>query len=445
MCWGAKNQVRHLVWYGFGANNIVKHVVLWVWCQKHRAIPFGSSLLAASLRTSPFGTMALAFGLALASLALGLQGCGKPRSSLNYKLAPAPAPPATTISGAAPATAAKKPAAVALSSTASIVSTTTTVMTTTVMTTTVMTTTMSTTTMSTTTVSTTTIGRLGSFLVLGDWGWDVTSHGNIYTPRCQRAIATAMDERAKLLGDVQFVVNVGDSFYPKGVLSQNDSQWDAKWRSVYTEHLRSVPWYSVYGNRDYRQDPCACSDDPKLCAQVFGDTNDRRFFYMPDVSFFAEHRAMDLEVVALDMNHLWADQTCMYTGCEAKCRKNLKDRMDKSFELYWHRMEESSARNLVVFSHYPTDYFKGMPAFLGGLRDGSRHRIEYFAGHRHNVDQRTTVPTSPNNNWLVGGGGGWACEDYGNEQGFVVGEVYANNITTNAVLVDAGLCCAGRR
>ena len=27
----------------------------------------------------------------------------------------------------------------------------------------------------------------------------------------------------------------------------------------------------------------------------------------------------------------------------------------------------------------------------------------------------------------------------------MVGEVYANNITTYAVLVDAGLCCAGRR
>ena len=32
------------------------------------------------------------------------------------------------------------------------------------------------------------------------------------------------------LGDVKFVINVGDSFYPTGVTSKTDEQWGKKWR-----------------------------------------------------------------------------------------------------------------------------------------------------------------------------------------------------------------------
>lgn len=88
------------------------------------------------------------------------------------------------------------------------------------------------------------------------------------------------------------------------------------------------------------------------------------------------------------------------------------------------------------------DYFWGFPEFLEELRNNETHRIHYFGGHRHNVDQTSTTSIEPNENWLSGGGGGMHCEAYGREQGFVVGEIGADGaISTYPVIVDFDICC----
>eukprot|EP00928_Gymnodinium_smaydae_P065082 TRINITY_DN4827_c0_g1_i3.p5 TRINITY_DN4827_c0_g1~~TRINITY_DN4827_c0_g1_i3.p5 ORF type:complete len:112 (+),score=29.54 TRINITY_DN4827_c0_g1_i3:47-382(+) len=66
--------------------------------------------------------------------------------------------------------------------------------------------------------------RVGSFLVLGDWGWDSSFHGNVRSRACQQAVADAMAAKQRDLGDVRFVLNVGDSFYPNGVANKSDPQ-----------------------------------------------------------------------------------------------------------------------------------------------------------------------------------------------------------------------------
>ena len=137
---------------------------------------------------------------------------------------------------------------------------------------------------------------------------------------CQVSPIPSLVSRPK---DVNFVINVGDSFYPDGVSSKDDPQWEVKWRQVYSpearawflsylrvvslsfsdgvhfgctpwksmkihEHplvingrsaysipfselqnlsltgrlsgqVRGVPWYSIYGNHDYHADPCAAA------------------------------------------------------------------------------------------------------------------------------------------------------------------------------------------
>merc|ERR1711972_623207 len=113
-----------------------------------------------------------------------------------------------------------------------------------------------------------------------------------------------------------------------------------------------------------------------------------------------------------------------YTACEAKCRGNLRWCAKEGLDLFYKRMDESKAKNLLVFSHYPTDYLWNETDFLGALSDASKHHIEYFGGHRHSVDQQSTTSIHPNNNWLVGGGGGWGCDS--KEQGFLVAEVHAD-------------------
>merc|ERR1719181_1504761 len=100
------------------------------------------------------------------------------------------------------------------------------------------------------------------------------------------SLADKMLDKMEELGDVKFVVNVGDSFYPNGLSGKDDPQWQSKWRNVYSQKLRDVPWYSVYGNHDLQQDPCSCSGDPKVCAQVNGTISDLDFFFMPSYNWF---------------------------------------------------------------------------------------------------------------------------------------------------------------
>lgn len=265
-------------------------------------------------------------------------------------------------------------------------------------------------------------------------------HGNIGSVSCQQAVANAMDQTARDLGDLKFVLNVGDSFYPRGVSSKTDPQWDLKWRRVYSSNVRAVPWYSVYGNHDYMDDPCVCSANLSDCAQVSSQQADLDYFYMPNTSWHRAHSDLHLEVVALDTNYMWKENTCRYTTCPSACEANLKARMDAAVSLFHERVLSSTAKNLVVFSHYPTDYFIGVPGFLERLRNSSQH-IEFFGGHRHNVDQSSTVSIAPNNNWLTGGGGGWSWETYSNQQGFIVGEIdAAGQISTYPVFINISIC-----
>lgn len=267
-----------------------------------------------------------------------------------------------------------------------------------------------------------------------------------------------MDETMTELGDVKFIINVGDSFYPGGVPSKDDWQWDSKWRNVYTSQLRSVPWYSVMGNHDFHSDPGACSDTTTDGAQINGDLGDLNTFYMPDYSWYLPHPELDLEVVALELNTYQFGYNhgtpaknqrfgdCQWTSCKSQCEDRAKRRSDAALEMFRNRSHESKAKNLLVFSHYPTDYFWDESSddesgdFLSLLRDNTRHNITYFSGHRHNVDQTSGISIAPNEQWLTGGGGGWGCD--GSQQGFVVGEIAMDGtITTRGVYVDRGACC----
>jgi len=289
--------------------------------------------------------------------------------------------------------------------------------------------------------------RKGTFLVLGDWGFDDKVHGNLNGGACQQAIADLMLATMRRLGDVKFIVNLGDSFYPDGVSGKDDPQWDRKWRNVYAQELRNVPWYSVYGNHDYHNDPGACSMDASHGALVNDDINNLNHFYMPAYNWFKQHPELDMEVVALDFNAFESGNgmsDCQYSDCVETCWKNMADRTEEGMDLFFTRAAESKMKNLLVFSHYPTDYFGSAPSFLDALRDGSKHNINYFGGHRHNVDQDSTLSISPNNNWLVGGGGGWSCDIHNGEnyQGFVVGEIDLDSkVTTYPVIVDPFICC----
>ena len=50
----------------------------------------------------------------------------------------------------------------------------------------------------------------------------------------------------------QFIVSTGDNFYPSGVRSTDDPQWNNKWVEVYNnDSIKDLPWYISVGNHDY--------------------------------------------------------------------------------------------------------------------------------------------------------------------------------------------------
>ena len=51
-----------------------------------------------------------------------------------------------------------------------------------------------------------------------------------------------------------FVVSVGDNFYPKGVVSEFDPLWHYSFENIYTAHSLQCDWYPVMGNHDYHSD-----------------------------------------------------------------------------------------------------------------------------------------------------------------------------------------------
>jgi len=296
--------------------------------------------------------------------------------------------------------------------------------------------------------------RRGSFLVVGDWGWDEKNSGGI-TQDCQKNIAAAMDRKMTELGDVKFVISLGDSFYSNGVEDKKDPEWDLKWRWVYSVQLRSVAWYSVYGDHDYHKDPCACTPDDEKCAQTNYDKDDFLYFRMPGTSYFHEYPELGIELVGLDLNNFQngadfedensADelmfQDCFKTACAFKCLDYMKNRTQRSLDLFYDRAKKSTQKSLVVFSHYPTDYFRAAPKFLETLSDNSTYGITYYGAHRQTIDQ-SGVSIEPNTNWVVGGGGGDKCKTT-STQGFVVGEIWGDSsITSTPVAVDNSACCA---
>jgi len=78
-----------------------------------------------------------------------------------------------------------------------------------------------------------------SFIAVGDTGM-----GNAD----QAAVAGAMREKL-VQSRSDFVVLLGDNFYPSGVTSILDTQWKTKFEDMYGNW--GVPVYAVLGNHDY--------------------------------------------------------------------------------------------------------------------------------------------------------------------------------------------------
>jgi predicted phosphodiesterase len=81
-----------------------------------------------------------------------------------------------------------------------------------------------------------------SFFVIGDWGQRGSEK--------QLSVANAMQKQATK-EPINFIISVGDNFYPRGVKSIKDSSWIKSFENVYNAKDLQVPWYTAFGNHDY--------------------------------------------------------------------------------------------------------------------------------------------------------------------------------------------------
>jgi tartrate-resistant acid phosphatase type 5 len=69
----------------------------------------------------------------------------------------------------------------------------------------------------------------------------------------QKQVADAMERESQRSGKPHFVLLLGDNFYPGGVFSVEDPQWNDKFEKIYRgRNLRKTPFFAVLGNHDHR-------------------------------------------------------------------------------------------------------------------------------------------------------------------------------------------------
>jgi tartrate-resistant acid phosphatase type 5 len=132
-----------------------------------------------------------------------------------------------------------------------------------------------------------------SFLVVGDWGR--------YGSPPQRAVAAQMAQSAETLG-AKFFVSTGDNFYPNGVASVDDPQWQQSFEQVYSDFALHNDWYVVLGNHDYHGNPQAEVDYTHrsqrwhMPARYYtvikhiDKATDAQFFFIDTTPFIAEYK-----------------------------------------------------------------------------------------------------------------------------------------------------------
>ena len=82
-----------------------------------------------------------------------------------------------------------------------------------------------------------------NFLVMGDFG----RVGDYYQQDVARELG-----HATIVLDAEFIVSVGDNFYPNGVASVSDYHWTSSFESIYKDPSLYRDWYVALGNHDYR-------------------------------------------------------------------------------------------------------------------------------------------------------------------------------------------------
>lgn len=214
------------------------------------------------------------------------------------------------------------------------------------------------------------------FYSIGDWG-----------KRGSRLNATS--ESMGLLSDVHkpdFILSLGDNFYPDGVVSSDDPQWESTYSQIFTHPNLFCPWYSILGNHDYILNPQAQID-------YYIEKKDKRWI-MPSRYYHVMKTfgSKTLHIVCLDTVELDTMSTPYLLSKNVIQREELyQSKSDK--QLIWLEdvLSKSKADWLIVVGHYNmyTGGWHGTNRNLVNLLKPLfiRYKVDmYICGHCHNLE-----------------------------------------------------------
>lgn len=208
-----------------------------------------------------------------------------------------------------------------------------------------------------------------SFLVIGDWG---------QASDRQRHVASAMGEVAEST-HTRFVISTGDNFYPRGVASTSDPQFQDSFEGVYTAPSLQTPWYVVLGNHDYEGSPNA----------EIAYSNRSARWRMP-----ARYWAERMNVGAESVSFYFLDTTPIARLSNAAARIPLLGSSDEAREqLQWFEQALLADRSRwkIVVGHHPilsSGSHGEAPAVAERVQPLlERHGVQmYLNGHEHDLE-----------------------------------------------------------
>jgi acid phosphatase len=235
-----------------------------------------------------------------------------------------------------------------------------------------------------------------SFITFGDWGRE-GKYG-------QQETADAMGKYAED-NKTDFILILGDNFYPVGVKSIEDPHWKLSFENVYTAPSLQIPWYITLGNHDYggnvqaQVDYSINSSRWKLPARYYSferniDEKTSALFVVIDTSPFIK------SYLSLDSNNEELDTASV----------NDLRRQDTKQQLRWldSILASSTAKWKIVAAHHPV-YSGGEHGDTPELIDDLdpiliRYNVNlYLCGHDHDM-QHIKRPGS-NVHYMVAGSG----------------------------------------
>jgi tartrate-resistant acid phosphatase type 5 len=226
-----------------------------------------------------------------------------------------------------------------------------------------------------------------NFIVIGDWGKKGGPQTNV---------SNAMAEQAKN-EPIDFIVSVGDNFYPHGVKSLKDPQWKETFENVYNSESLNVPWYSAFGNHDYMG---------KIKPQLeYNNLNSRwkstERYYSFDRTF--QNSEEKATFIIIDTNPF--DPSLNRFGHSDLWRQNKK----KQLEWLENTLKNCSSSDwIIVIGHHPL-YTTGYRRYMmEGVKDTFSQLFEqykvdaYFSGHDHDLQHQK--PEGHTNYFISGAG-----------------------------------------